>query len=117
MSSPTIFLRGIREIDDEFEIMLAVRDACVKARVIVPDKVAEYFGGDYDEGVPELFNRKFAHDIIGVNTAGGGIVGYATDQSLFVDNGVEVHEDSYLYTIDLKKLPTALETLQLEISW
>lgn len=117
MSSPTIYLRGIRKVDDKFNKMIAVRDACYAARVFeLPPEVEEYFDHDAGEGVSELFNRKFAHDILCLSD-GHIIMDHATDRSLLTINSIEGHEDSGIYTIDLKKLPTELETLELEVSW
>lgn len=117
MSSPTIYLRGIRKVDDKFEKMIAIREACYAANVMdLPQEVVDYFNGDPHEGVSELFNRKFAHDILCLSDA-QYIGDHATDRSLLTINSIEGHEDSGIYTIDLKKLPTELETLELEVSW
>ena len=117
MSYPTIYLRGMREIDDDFEKMLAVRDAYYEAGVVIPDEVNEYFGGDYDEGVLELLNRKFAIDIVGVDGGSGSVIPNVTNSDLITENKELAAEDSVLIDIDLKKLPTALKTLQLEVTW
>jgi len=117
MSSPAIYLRGIGKVDDKFNKMIAIRDACYEAKIFeLPPEVVEYFDGDADEGVGELFIRKFGHNILGLGDA-EYIIDHATDRNLLTHNNVEGHEDSTIFTIDLKKLPTELETLELEIAW
>lgn len=117
MSSPSIYLRGIRKVDGKFGKMIAIREACYAANVMdLPQEVVDYFDGDPHEGVSELFTRKFGHDILGLGDA-QYIMDHATDRSLLAGNNVERHEDSRVFTIDLKKLPTELETLELEVSW
>ena len=114
-SYPTIYLRGMREIDDDFEKMLAVRDACYEAGVVIPDLVNAYFGNDPDEGKQELLVRKFAVDIVSVDGGSGEINKYASNLDLIA----KTHKDESWITIDidLKKLPTSLQTIQLEMSW
>lgn len=117
MSSPTIYLRGIRKVDDKFEKMIAIRDACYEANISdLPPEVDEYFGGDADKSVSELFTRKFGHEILGLADA-QYIMDHATDRNLLSTNSIKGHEDPSIFTIDLKKLPTELETLELEVAW
>jgi hypothetical protein len=98
--------------------MITIRDACWAAKIYdLPKEVNDYFDGDADEGVSELFIRKFGHAILGLGDA-QYIMDHATDRSLLTDRQLEkAHEDSQVYTIDLKKLPTELERLELEIAW
>jgi hypothetical protein len=114
-SYPTIYLRGMREIDKDFEKMLAVRDACHLAGVEIPDEVVEYFGSAYEEGRQELLTQKFSVNIVSVDGGSGEINEYASNLDLV--SNINKQESWITIDIDLKKLPTSLQTIQLEMSW
>lgn len=119
MATPTIYLHGMREVDDEFEKMIAARDACWAANVPLPGEVREFFGGDPDEADYELKLRKYSVKILGVDAGGGDVFDRDTDSTL-IESGIaadEDVEDAYIYDIHLDRLPTALKTLRLEIRW
>ncbi len=112
----TIYLRGMREVDNEFERMIALRDACLAAKVPMHPDVEKYFG-DWDQNDYELKLQKFSFNILGAHANGGDIIARVTDLALLEIGTEDSGEATYTYDIHLDKLPTALKILRLEISW
>ena len=118
MSYPTFYLRGMRKIDDKFGKMITIRDACYAAGILdLPKEVDDYFNGDPDEGEQEQLIRKFGIDIIAIDGGSGNVMDHATNRDLLVDHKIKGPDDECIYLIDLKKLPTELETLRIEVTW
>ena len=113
---PHFYLRGLRKTDSEFLKMIGVRDACYKAGVDVPEAVYKYFGRkDIDYPVDNLKTMKFGTKIVGIDGGSGEIIEGATDKSLLID--VKRSDMQRLIVLNLKALPTELETLEIEITW
>jgi hypothetical protein len=117
MGSPSVYIRGMMEVDDKYEAMIALKRACEKAGVDYPQELIDYFGRDPDEGEYELKIGKFGVDILAVDTGGGGIHDWSTNMELIDVVTDENVEDAYLYDIHLDRLPQALKTLRLEVNW
>lgn len=122
MSSPSVYIRGMMEVDDQYEAMIQLKRACDAANAAYPQELRNYFGrADVDQAEYELKLGKFAVNILGIDTGGGGLHSWGTDSSLIENDVVQVMnepvEDSYIYDIDLTKLPQALKTLRVEVSW
>lgn len=43
MGSPSMYIKGIRPPDEEYQQMKAVYDACQVAKIPVPDRVMDFF--------------------------------------------------------------------------
>ena len=114
--SPNFYWRGMRKTDEDFLKMIEVRDACYKAGIPVPEAVYEYFGRrDIDHYDEDLRTMKFGSKIIAIDGGSGDIMENETDKSLLVE---ELAGDMRRhYMLNLKALPTELETLEIEITW
>ncbi len=113
---PHFYLRGLRKIDKEFLKMIDVRDACYEAGVDVPEAVYKYFGRkDIDYPIDDLKTMKFGTKIVAIDGSSGEIIESGTDKKLLID--VKRHDMQRFIALNLKALPTELETLEIEITW
>ena len=115
MSSPSIYIRGMMEVDDKYEVMVRLKKTCEEANINYPQELFDYFGQDPDEGEYELKVNKFGVNILAIDT-GGGLYDWATNYDLIESKPYEKTEDR-IYDIHLDKLPQSLKTLRVEVSW
>ena len=113
MTCASVYIYGMREIDDEFGKMLAIRDSCFAAGVALPVEVVNYFGGVPDQDQKDLLAQKFGTRILALSD-NGDVLDWATEIEMIEE--LPSGEMQRLYDIHLDKLPTKLKTLRIEMT-
>lgn len=93
-----IHIRGVRDLDGEFQKMLEVKLACDKAGIEYPDAVDSYFDGAAEESEEYLRHEMEELDIT-----------QAVSE--------EPAEDYDVRLIDLSKLPTDVKQIRVTITY